>query len=91
LKASVGSRTSSFTIPLLFSCNSLLARILERDKAENLGPSGSLLATAFGVSVETATSELLISTFGSSISAFCELVAEDCVLLSKTCLASTIE
>jgi hypothetical protein len=69
LKTSVGRSTTSFTIPLLLSCNSLLARILERDNAENFEPSGRFVVCGFGfiVSFETTESELLISTFGSSV------------------------
>ncbi|POY36866.1 hypothetical protein C3L50_15055 [Flavobacterium alvei] len=39
LNASVGSKTSSFTIPLVLSSNSLLALMLESDKAEIFGSS----------------------------------------------------
>jgi hypothetical protein len=39
LNDSVGRRTVSFITALLFSCNSLLARILESDNAENFGTS----------------------------------------------------
>jgi hypothetical protein len=77
----------------VLSSNSLLARILERDKAEIFGPSERFVVGGFGIwiSVELTTSELLISTFGSATSAFSKLVVEDCVLLSETCLVSTIE
>jgi len=66
----------------VLSINSLLARILERDKAENFGPSARFVVCGFGfaspvrawlsdmVSVGTINSELLISTFGSATSAF---------------------
>jgi hypothetical protein len=40
--------------------------MLERDNAENLGPSGRVVVGGFGVSVETAVVELFISIFGSA-------------------------
>ena len=67
--------------------------MLERDKAENFGPSGRLVVGGFEfiVSAGTITSAGFTSTFGSATSAFCKLLPDDCVLLSAICLASTIE
>jgi hypothetical protein len=45
----------------------------------------------FVVSVETTTLIGLTSTFGSATSTFCKLPSAFWLLLSETCLASTIE
>jgi hypothetical protein len=69
LKASDGRWVSSFIIPLLLSSNSLLARILERDKAETFVSVGLeiedciIVDAGSSVFIEVAT---VISTFGSS-------------------------
>jgi hypothetical protein len=64
VKASEGRWITSFTIPLLFSNNSLLARMLEIENAETFG-SEMFGMFGFVFSVETTKSELLTSTFES--------------------------
>ena len=69
LNGSDGRWTASFIIPLLLSCNSLLARMLERDKAEIFVAVGLeiedciIVGVGSSVFMEVAT---VISTFGSS-------------------------
>jgi hypothetical protein len=74
LKVSVGICSSAFSTPFALCNNSFLARILESDKAENLGPSEKFvvcvpitIGMGFLGIVEIITSELLISVFGSAI------------------------
>ena len=74
MKASLGICTSTFSIPFVLSNNSLLARILESDKAETLGLSEEFVGCVqvevgmgFVVAAEIITSELLISVAGSAI------------------------
>ncbi len=79
MKASVGKSTVFFTIVLLLSSNAFLARILDNEKAEILGPL-AIGASIFGVEitgftgVSTETVEVstvftrggALVTFGSS-------------------------
>jgi hypothetical protein len=77
VKASVGRWITSFTIPLLFSNNSLLARMLEIENAETFGSSARFVVglassdspgCGLGIIVSVGTNELglSISAFGSA-------------------------
>jgi hypothetical protein len=72
VKVSVGRWTTSFTIPLVLSNNSLLARILESDNAENLGsPESSwVLGAGFRLRAGYFGKVFSNSTFASSTSDF---------------------
>lgn len=70
----MGICSSTFSTPFALCNNSFLARILESDKAENLGPSEKFvvcvpitIGMGFFGSVGIITSELFISVDGSAI------------------------